>query len=255
MSFLADVRASLIRNFLEGPVSHLTKNLEKTTHRAVLLSAVVVSAVVLVAIVVVAPAGAQSVPKSSEAQLTLTAGDRKFLTEASGGGMAEVEFGRLAVQKASDENVRKFGQCMIDDHTKANDKLRELAISKGVELPNALSAKSRSLKRSLTGLSGISFDRAYMTDMVSYHKEDVAAFQKESNLAHDPQVKSFATQTLPTLRQHLKSAQEVSARTLAASSKGNLPLSGIIQNASGKPSPSKLASGKAGSGKPGSLLQ
>ena len=220
-------------------MSHLTKLLENAG---------------LCVVLVISPAIARAQSaQNSGATTTLTAGDRKFLNEAADGGMTEVELGKLAVHKAADENVRNFGQHMIDDHGKANDKIRELAVSKGIELPNALSAKSRNLKKSLAGLSGAAFDRAYMTDMVTDHKEDVAAFQKESNLAHDPQVKSFATETLPTLHQHLKSAQEIAAKTSAASSKANLPLGGVIQNASGKPSPSTPLSAKPGS-KLGSLL-
>jgi len=217
----------------EDYMSHFTKILEQAG---------------LCVVLVVAPvlAGAQSSPQSAAAS-TLSVGDRKFLSEAADGGMAEVELGKLAVQKAGDENVKKFGRRMVDDHSKANDKLRELAGSKGMDLPKAPSAKNRGLQRRLASLSGASFDRAYMRDMVTDHKEDVAAFQKESNLSRDPQVKSFATQTLPTLREHLKNAQEISSKTSSA-------LGGTIQNASGKPSPSKLASNKSNGGKGGSVL-
>jgi putative membrane protein len=202
----------------------------------------------LCAVLVVGPAiaGPQSNVKSA-APSTLSPGDRKFLNEAADGGMAEVELGKLALQKAADASIKKFGQRMIDDDSKANDELRQLAASKGVDLPKAPSAKNRDLKRRLASLSGASFDRAYMTDMVTDHKEDVAAFQKESNLARDPEVKSFATQTLPTLREHLKNAQEISSRKTSA-------LGGTIQNASGKPSPSKLASSKSSAGKSASVL-
>jgi putative membrane protein len=72
---------------------------------------------------------------------------------------------------------------MVDDHGKANDTLRQLAAGKGVDLPQAPSAKNRDLKRRPASLSGTSFDKAYMTDMVADHKEDVAAFQRESNWA------------------------------------------------------------------------
>jgi putative membrane protein len=203
----------------------------------------------LCVVLVVAPAiaGPQSNVQSESAS-TLSAGDRKFLSEAADGGMAEVELGKLALQKAADEGVKKFGQQMIDDHGKANDQLRQLAAGKGVALPQAPSAKNRDLKRRLASLRGTSFDKAYMTDMVADHKEDVAAFQRESNWARDPQVKSFATQTLPTLRDHLKHAQEISSKTTSA-------LGGTIQNASGKPSPGKLASTKSSGGKTGSLLR
>jgi putative membrane protein len=202
----------------------------------------------LCVVLVVAPAiaGPQSNVQSASAS-TLSAGDRKFLNEAADGGMAEVELGKLALQKAADAGVRNFGQRMVDDHSKANGELRQLAAGKGVDLAQAPSAKNRNLQRRLASLRGTSFDKAYMTDMVADHKEDVAAFQRESNWARDPQVKSFATQTLPTLRDHLKQAQEISAKTTSA-------LGGTLQNASGKPSPSKLASTKSSGGKTGSLL-
>ena len=201
----------------------------------------------LVLVVAPAAAGPQSnVP--SESASTLSAGDRKFLNEAADGGMAEVELGKLALQKAADAGVKKFGQRMVDDHGKANDTLRQLAAGKGVDLPQAPSAKNRDSKRRLASLSGTSFDQAYMTDMVADHKGDVAAFQRESNWARDPQLKIFATQTLPTLRDHLKHAQEISSKTTSA-------LGGTIQNASGKPSPSKVASTKSSGGKTGSLLR
>src|SRR5258705_1236672 len=171
----------------------------------------------LCVVLVVAPAiaGAQSTVRSASAS-PLAAGDRKFLSEAADGGMLEVEFGKFAVQKATDEGVKKFGQRMVDDHSKVNDELRQLAGRKGIELPAAPSAKNRDLQRRLASLSGAFFDKAYMTDMVTNHKDDVAAFQRESNLGRDPQVKSFATQTLPTLREHLKSAQEISSKTTSS---------------------------------------
>jgi len=222
--------------------SHFTKILEQAG-----------LCVVLVVAPVVAPAiaGAQMNPTAAASASTLSAGDRKFLNEAADGGMAEVELGKLAMQKASDENVKKFGQRMVDDHSKANDELRELAKRKGVDLPQTPSAKNQNLKQRLAKLNGPSFDKAYMTDMVTDHREDVAAFQKESNVARDPLVKSFATQTLPTLKEHLKTAQEISSKTTSALGG---TAAGTIQNASGKPSPSKLASSKSSTGKSGSLL-
>ena len=195
----------------------------------------------LCVVLVVAPviSGQQSNVKSAAS--ILSSGDRKFLNEAADAGMAEVEIGRLARQKAADGSVKKFGQRMIDDHSKANDELRQLAARKGVELPAAPSAKNWDLKRRLAGLSGASFDKAYMIGMVADHKEDVAAFQRESNWAKDPDLKKFATQTLPALREHLKKAQEMSSNTTSA-----LGQAAPVQTPSGKPSPSKLASSKPG---------
>ncbi|MGH9513540.1 MAG: DUF4142 domain-containing protein [Terriglobales bacterium] len=148
----------------------------------------------------------------------LDTADRQFVTKAAEGGMAEVELGKLAVDKGSSEDVKKFGQRMVNDHTKANDQLKEVARKEDVKLPDELSAKDRATKAHLEKLSGASFDRAYMSDMVRDHEKDVAEFSRESKMAKDPEVKNFASQTLPTLRDHLKNARSVASQTGAQAS-------------------------------------
>jgi len=138
--------------------------------------------------------------------------DNTFVTKAAEGGMAEVELGNLAVQKATNEKVKSFGQKMVDDHTKANNDLKSAVAGKGITLPGAIDSKSEVQKQRLSNLSGAAFDRAYMEDMVRDHKEDVSEFQKESHSGTDPDVKAFASKTLPTLQEHLKLAED----TLAA---------------------------------------
>jgi putative membrane protein len=140
----------------------------------------------------------------------LSATDQKFVREAAQGGMAEVELGQLATEKASSDAVKQFGQRMVNDHSQANDKLKELAASKGVTLPQEPSAKDRATKERLSKLSGTQFDHAYMADMLKDHKADIAAFQHESRAGHDAQVKDFASSTLPTLQDHLKAAEKIS---------------------------------------------
>src|SRR6476659_6762106 len=81
------------------------------------------------------PAGTAKPPSASEPAGSLTAADRTFVMEAARGGMAEVEMGRLAVNKASNADVKQFGQRMVDDHGKANDELKGLASRKNVTLP------------------------------------------------------------------------------------------------------------------------
>jgi len=146
----------------------------------------------------------------------LSAADKKFVREAAEGGMAEVELGQLAVQKASSDDVKKFGQRMVDDHSKANDKLKELASGKGINLPSSPNAKQEATKDRLSKLSGDEFDKAYMRDMLQDHKQDVAAFRMESKTGRDADVKSFAAQTLPTIQDHLKEAQNITPKVLQA---------------------------------------
>ena len=146
----------------------------------------------------------------------LSMADQKFVKEAAQGGMSEVELGQLAVEKGSSEEVRKFGQQMADDHARANDRLKELAASKGIKLPMTPNVTQKATKSRLAKLSGEQFDKAYMADMLRDHKLDVAAFQTESNSAHDVDVKNFATQILPTVRDHLKEAQSIAPKPIEA---------------------------------------
>ena len=55
------------------------------------------------------------------------------------------------------------------------------------------------------------FDHEYMEQMVKEHKKDVSEFQKQAKSAKDPDIKGFASKTLPTLQEHLAMAQQVEA--------------------------------------------
>jgi putative membrane protein len=141
--------------------------------------------------------------------------DIEFVLDAAKGGMAEVELGKLAAERAKNDEVKKFAQRMVDDHTKAGDQLKSIAESKGIKLPTEMEAKDRALMNRLQKLNGAAFDRAYMQAMVSDHVKDVSEFKKEANAGRDPQVKSFASSTLPTLEEHLQHAR--AARTAVTS--------------------------------------
>ena len=136
------------------------------------------------------------------------AADNDFVMKAAQGGMAEVELGNLAVKQASSSKVKQFGQRMVDDHSKANDELKQVASTKGVTLPTTIGAKHQATVNRLSKMSGAEFDKAYMQDMVKDHQEDVAEFKRESTSGDDPDVKAFAAKTLPTLQEHLKMAQD-----------------------------------------------
>jgi putative membrane protein len=166
-------------------------------------------AVPLTAILMLSGAAAQD---KGAAQKSTGGADQRFVMEAAQGGMAEVELGQLATQKAASDDVKKFGQRMVDDHTKANDQLKQVASQKNITLPTDIGAKNKATKDHLEKLSGAAFDKAYMTHMVQDHKKDVAEFQKEANSGKDADVKNFASQTLPTLQEHLKMAQETHSK-------------------------------------------
>src|ERR1700730_5478178 len=135
--------------------------------------------------------------------------DATFTKKAAQGGMAEEKLGKLAQEKGTSDSVKKFGQRMVEDHTKAGDELKRAAAQENITLPGEISAKDKATYDSLSKLSGAAFDRAYARDMVKDHEEDVADFNKEAHRGNSAAIKNFATQTLPTLQDHLKEAKEM----------------------------------------------
>jgi putative membrane protein len=142
------------------------------------------------------------------AQTTLDDRSRTFMNEAAMGGMAEVEFGRLAQEKASNPRVKAFGEMMVKDHSQANEDLKSLANKKNLTLPTDMGKHQRHMD-DLNKKTGAEFDKAYMKMMVDDHKEDVDEFEDAAKDANDPEVKNFASQKLPTLRKHLDSAKAI----------------------------------------------
>jgi putative membrane protein len=138
--------------------------------------------------------------------------DKTFGTKAAEGGLAEVELGRLATQKASNDDVKKFGQMMVDDHTKANDQLKPLLQQKSMTAPETLEGKDKAVYDRLSKLSGDAFDRAYMRHMVEDHEKDVKLFKREAASGSDQELKQFASSTLPTLEKHLQDARQIHER-------------------------------------------
>jgi putative membrane protein len=121
--------------------------------------------------------------------------------------MAEVQFGELAQKNASSSAVKQFGERMMTDHTKMGDEVKSLAGSKGVTLPSQMEAKERAEYDRLSKKTGAEFDRDYMSMMVKDHMQDIQEFQNEANNGQDPDVKALAAKALPTLREHLRMAE------------------------------------------------
>ncbi len=135
--------------------------------------------------------------------------DRKFVEEATSGGMAEVKLGKLAVERAQSAEVKAFGRRMIADHSRADQELKSLASHKNMSVPTGIDTAAMAEYEKLARLSGADFDRAYMKLMVDDHDHDVKAFRREADGAVDPDLKSWASKTLPTLEQHQRMAHEI----------------------------------------------
>jgi putative membrane protein len=136
----------------------------------------------------------------------------KFAPVAAQGGMAEVEMGQLAIQRAADPAVKEFGQRMVTDHSRAGAELKTIASRKQIQLPTEISSSQKSMVDKLSKLSGAEFDKEYMSGMVKDPEEDAKEFQTQSNEGNDPDIKAFAAKTLPIIQEHLQMARTVAKK-------------------------------------------
>ncbi len=135
--------------------------------------------------------------------------DKEFIAKALEDGVAEVKMGQLAERLASSDKVKQFAQKMVTDHTSANKKLMELARAQKLAVVADLKKDALAVYNRMSKLDRAEFDKAYMKHMVEDHKKAVDLFERMEKNATDADLKKFASDTLPTLRQHLKMAREI----------------------------------------------
>jgi putative membrane protein len=126
-----------------------------------------------------------------------------FVADAATGGMMEVELGNIAQQKATNPQVKYFGKMMVDDHTKINDNLKNIASKNNIDLPASISGNQRKEIDKLNKKSGAEFDKAYINLMVQDHKKNIDEFKIAMDKVSYPDIKNFITNTLPILQKHL----------------------------------------------------
>jgi putative membrane protein len=112
--------------------------------------------------------------------------DKMFLRKAAEGGIAEVKLGQLAALKGSSDEIKAFGQKMVDDHTKLNNEMAQVADSMGVMLPKSMNKEDQAEYDKLNKLSGDDFDMEYLSFMVKDHHKDLHEFRMEAASHADP---------------------------------------------------------------------
>jgi len=159
----------------------------------------------------------------------VSTGDRNFVEESLSAGMAEVELGRMAQQRAADAEVKQFAEMMVRDHTQSGDMLRQLARQHAIETPAPTENEHRDAMNRLTNLKGADFDREYMQAMIDSHEDMVDHLQSrasedrfgENRGAVQPEasdnpveasLNQWAANALPTTRRHLDEARRISDR-------------------------------------------
>ncbi|QNN44670.1 DUF4142 domain-containing protein [Pedobacter roseus] len=129
--------------------------------------------------------------------------DAKFTTQAAVGGMAEVELGKLALEKSSNAQVKEFATMMVKDHGMANAELMAIAKQKNITLPSTVDDEHKKKMEDLSKKTGSDFDKAYVDAMVDGHKSTLKLMEDESKDGKDADLKAFATKTAPTVQSHL----------------------------------------------------
>jgi putative membrane protein len=145
----------------------------------------------------------------TSAQSRADMSDTRFAREAALGGMAEIQLGKLATARGSNQMVKAFGERMVVQHGAAGDQLKTTAQKENITLPATVNSKDQQIYDRLARLSGSAFDRAYAKDMVDDHEKDLQAFQNEANTGNDENMKAFAAQTIPMIQEHLNQAREM----------------------------------------------
>jgi putative membrane protein len=143
---------------------------------------------------------------------------KEFVKDAVEANLAEIQASQLAVSKSSNPEVKSFAQRMIDDHTRLNTQLEQVAQQKGLKIPDSPDLTHQAKLKTLQARSGTDFDKSYIEQMNKDHEKAIELFQAAAN---SPQVstdlKKLADQTLSTLHQHEHSAMQLASGEDAAS--------------------------------------
>ena len=160
-----------------------------------------------IAVAIAALLGAVSAQAES-----LAKADQAMLKQLAQANIAEIEAGRIALDKSQNTEVKAFAQQMIDDHSKGLREVMNVAQSKGVVLPTEPDAKHKAMAKKLQRLSGDAFDREYAAQAgIKDHKATHAYVQKVQSEAKDADVKALAAKLEPTVARHLSHVETLSA--------------------------------------------
>jgi putative membrane protein len=137
-----------------------------------------------------------------------------FVKKAGEAGTAEVDMGRLGAAKATNADVKAFAQRMVKDHTKANEELMAAAKKKGLQVPTSPGVMHKGMKEKFEHQpADKDFNHDFMEQMVRDHEKAVELFRTASaDTTLDPDLRSLAKKTLPTLEEHLADARKLESK-------------------------------------------
>lgn len=149
--------------------------------------------------------------------MRLAGDDRAFIEQSAGAGIFEVEASTLAAQKAQSPEVRKSAQVLVRQHTAVNAQPKTLAEDNSYTFPLEMPDAKRSTLASPSQSSGAAFDAAYLRQIgIKDQKTDIRHFETAARSAKDPDLKTWAGKTLPSLKEHLAAAESLKSSVAIA---------------------------------------
>jgi putative membrane protein len=146
--------------------------------------------------------------------------DAEFAQKAATGGKHEVDGAKFAVNKAQNADLKALANRLIKDHTAASNELstimknKKIAMGPDMHKDQAMKGepKAEPSNESWRSATGPAFDRAYVDHLITEHEKSVTLYETEANSGSDAELKAFASKTLPTIKDHLKAAQDLKAK-------------------------------------------
>jgi putative membrane protein len=155
------------------------------------------------AVPTVSPTSGSPTMGSPTAQGRPSAQDRTWLSGIHQANLAEVEAGGLAAKKGATSAVRSIGRMLSTDHTQFDDKVTNAARRLGVSLPTAAAPSDAAAAQRMRGESGRTFDRDFLSTMISGHEKAIANTRTQISQGSSPEAVALAKEALPHLRHHL----------------------------------------------------
>jgi len=136
-----------------------------------------------------------------------------FVRVAATSDLYEMEASRLAEQRSQNEQVKRFAQRMLRDHGKTTGELKnmlpQLQAVSAQQMPTRLDQQHEALVQQLQGAQGAEFDRVFAQQQLQSHQAAVELFRAYAQSGDDSRLKQWASQTLPSLEEHLREAQQL----------------------------------------------
>ncbi|WP_165781448.1 DUF4142 domain-containing protein [Streptosporangium minutum] len=168
--------------------------------------------IVLLAVATVTLGGAA---RAVAAQPDLNEQDKKFLVQLHRVDLTEIQAGNLAQQRSTDRSITDLGKMLVDDHTKLDESVRQVAQKAGVPLPDNPNANQREQLAELSKLTGQVFDNVWLAAMITGHRQTLDRLDQELSEGSSLEVKKLAEDARPVVREHLNLLRKARGGTMS----------------------------------------